>query len=177
MAGNNPPDGWHEIFNFPDSIPEIEEAIALIKNSFPPGQYDSLNVHSAIKTMIPRKINAHYIFNLRVFLHDHDIAAFFYLRKLEQPMAYCLTPGALENVASGDLLDHLVAICNYVKSDPNSPGLDLVPADNPPQFAHQNLADVFAAAQVPPAKLAYRGVITPGGAWPARLYRWEIVLA
>jgi hypothetical protein len=176
MAGNNSPQGWTEIFNFPDRIPEMEEAIALVKNSFPAGQYDTLTVHSVLRTMIPRKINGTYIFNLRLFLHDHDIAAFFFLRKLYGPVAYCVTPGALDNVTSGDLLDQLAAICNYVKSDSNAPGLDVVPEANPPQFAHQNMADAFAAAQTAPAKLAYRGVITPGGAWPARLYRWEITL-
>ena len=176
MSANDLPDGWTEVFNTPDSTPEIEEAIDLLKDSFPAGQYDSLTLHYVLQTMIPRQVNGYFLFNLRIFLHADGIAAFFFLRKRYAPVAYCLSPGADEVLDAASVLAELVALCTYMKNEPNAPVLDIVSETNPPVFAHQNLTDAFAAALQKPARLNYRGEITPGEPWPPKLHRWEILV-
>jgi hypothetical protein len=167
------PAGWIEVRNTPQGMGDLEEARLILNNSSP--QYQGLDQRYMIKRMHPRKIDGYYLFNLRVFLHSPDIAAFFFLRKRSEPVSYCLSPGAISTVAANNLLDQLVAISGFMKNEDHAPVLDTVSSVNPPAFTNQNLGVAFANA-VQGGLLTYQGIVSNADGWPARLYRWTMVL-
>jgi hypothetical protein len=137
-------------------------------------------MHNMIRTTIPRKVNGHYIMNLRVFIRKPNVCAFFFLRHIYPPTRYSLSPGALQSVSDDDVYDQLVAIGAYMNREVNNPGLEIVSETNPPAFKYSNLANAFAKALSPPAggpppRLTYAGKITVGEPWPPSLFRWDVV--
>jgi hypothetical protein len=183
---NNLPQHWLEVFVHPDcndppGMANLQAAYALLRATYPEDPADPnhrLSFKEMMRKMIPRKIGAYYLMNLRVFLRrengNSNMAAFFFLRKRFQPMAFCLSPAALDNVDSQFLHDELVKMGQWMQVQPNHPPAEVVSVSNPPDFPNnQNLDEAFDIAVNREGTLAYRGTIMPGDPWPDLLFRWE----
>ncbi len=187
MPDPTPPKDWEELFVKAGHADFLDNALTLLKKSFPDGQYDKLDVRELMHKMAPRKNrNKKWVAGARVFhrpgaANDARICAFFFLRLKKQGVAvvYTLTAGASEQLDKFALYDALKAVCDFVaQSAGPTTGhdverLELVSATQTPNPLHDNLKYAYTQA-VTDGKLDPKGQVADSGPeWPRNLNSWE----
>jgi hypothetical protein len=140
------PPGWSPISSSDGS--SVQSALNRLTGTFALGQYTNLNAPILQNKMQVVDSNTSLVF-LRVFsrgsLASPDISAFFFLRRLYGPLAYCLTVGADPGVATATLQSELEAICGHMRTLAGQAQLDVMHERDTPNFSDpkSNLAQVY----------------------------------
>jgi hypothetical protein len=173
------PTGWSELES--NNVAGVTAAFALLEGTFPK-RYLHLDVAALGEKMdYTRQENSVDVPALRIFTTG-DIAAFFWLRFLYSPKAYCLTAGISAAITSAQTLhDSLYEICKYVQNEDGVQTIDIVNQRMLPANLDDTPRAVIVAAAFTIAsdanhlELIPRSDIFPGPPWPSKLMRWELV--
>ena len=124
MAPSPYPAGWIQLTNIPEDATALQTAFKLVKDTYPKGQYDHLNVRRLRRKMVCRENTAgDLVLGLRVFWRDGgsttqklDMTAFFFARLRQTDETCSLTIGVGSDVPQATITDQIKAISGYMST-------------------------------------------------------------
>ena len=176
------PTGWTQLTNIPEDAAALGIALNLLKDSHPANQYDHLNVRRLRRKMACRENNAgELVLGLRVFwraggstTQQLDMTAFFFVRlRSSTAETYSVTFGVGVDAQQADISRELIAICEYMRTQPGGTTRLVMSVVRPPVTRRPQLDASFTTA-VTDGTLVYGGQIPPDPPpWPHGYHFWR----
>jgi hypothetical protein len=177
------PNGWTQLTNIPEDAAALGIALTLVKESYPPHQYDHLTVRRLRRKMTCRENNnGDLVLGLRVFWRaggspnqQLDMTAFFFVRlRKSTAETYSVTFGVGAAAQQADISRELKAICEYMRTQPGGTTRLVMSETSPPATARPQLTAAFDAAVADGSLVYVEQIPADPPPWPNPYYVWRV---